>query len=259
MKVGLRQFLNNREKEYLNRNENDIKTIMNLVAKKFKKSKKISNEVTKNKEKFRVVDINDLLNLGLSVEDIVKTSISLDYETMDGLTEEHNGDLEQWVNITNTNADSMRWLLDGKNIIGYWHFTALFHEHFLKAKSGRLLDSEITCEKIPLLLPGTYNIYFVGICLKETYRRKTITFGKLLFNIIEVIEEFAKKGIFINEICALAYTHNGIQLCKSIGLKYIKEHVEHGKIYCGNIMSLLDKDFCRDFIELKLLYKEKYK
>jgi hypothetical protein len=254
----LKQFLTPNEKEYLKRNPEDIKTIMSFAADKFNEKLKKRTNVTQEKEKFRIVNIDELLKMGWSIADMVNAGISLDYETIDNITEEHNGDFDQWLAVSRSNADSIRWLLDSENnVIGYWHFSALFDEPFIKAKNGQLLDSEITCDKIPVLLPGTYNIYFIGICLKEEYRRKTITFGKLLFSIIEVIEEMAKRKVFVNEICALAYTHNGIQLCKSIGLKYLRDHVEHGEIYCGKIMDLLDRDFCRDFVGLKALYKNK--
>jgi len=248
----LKQFLTQNEKEYLKRNPSDIKTIMHFVAEKFKNK----NSISHNKEQFKIVNMDELLKMGWSIEDMVNAGINLDYETIDDITEEHNGNFEQWLDVSKSNADSIRWLLDDKNnVIGYWHFTALFDKTFIKAKNGQLLDSEITCHEIPLLLPGTYNIYFIGICLKEEYRRKTMTFGRLLFSIIEVIEEMAKKKVFINEICALAYTDNGIQLCKSIGLKYLRDHIEHGKIYCGKIMDLLDRDFCKDYVGLKNTYK----
>jgi hypothetical protein len=254
LKKYLERFLEEKEQHKLkNQDINDVlKYIINKINNRDKKRDFIRPTEDEN---FKIINLNQLLKMGFSLENIVKISISLDYDTIENLTEEHNGSLEQWINVSRFNADTIRWLLNSKNnIIGYWHFTTLFDEPFKKAKKGVLLDSEITVDKIPVLLPGTYNIYFVGICLLEEHRRKTTTFGKLLFSILEVIENLAKRNVFIDEICALAYTKNGIQLSKSIGLKYLRDHEEHGEIYWGKIKNLLDKKFCENFIDLKNLY-----
>lgn len=209
----------------------------------------------KHLPEFRILDVNELISLGWTLEEIVEEGMKIDFETIDNITIEHNGDFNQWLSVAKENSETIRYLLTMENkLIGYWHFTPLLNETFKKAKAGKLLDSEITIHKIPFLLPGTYNIYFIAICLKESYRRKNTTFGRLLFSIIETIEEMAKKNIFINEICALAYSNSGVQLCNSIGLKYIRNHVEHGQIYCGSIYDLLNRPFCKNYVELKNIY-----
>jgi hypothetical protein len=254
----LKQFLTQDELIYSNKNSQDIKTIVGFAAAKFSKKNREKILAKSNKNEFKIVDIDELISLDWTLEKIVETGMKLDFETIDDITIEHNGDFEQWLSVAKSNADTIRYLLNTMNeMIGYWHFTILSNETFIKARNGQLLDSEITCDKIPLMLPGTYNIYFIAICLQDKYRRKTMTFGKLLFSIIETIELMAKNKVFINEICALAYTKAGVQLCKSIGLKYLRDHVEHGEIYVGKIMDILNKDFCRDFIELKNIYKNK--
>jgi hypothetical protein len=206
---------------------------------------------------FRIVDVNELISLGWTLEEIVEEGMKIDFETIEDITIEHNGDFEQWLTVARENSETIRYLLTKENkLIGYWHFSPLFNDTFQKAKNGKLLDSEITIEKIPFLLPGTYNIYFIAICLKEIYRRKNMTFGSLLFSIIETIEEMADNKIYVNEICALAYSNSGIQLCNSIGLKYIRDHVEHGQIYCGSIYDLLDRPFCKNFTKLRKIYSD---
>lgn len=252
----LKKFLNDTELLYMRRNPADIQTIVKFAVKNLSNNNAVTNE---SSPEFKMIDIDGLINNGWTIEKIVEEGYKLDFETIDNITIEHNGDFEQWLAIARSNADTIRYLLKNDDeMIGYWHFTPLRDDVYIKAKTGQLLDSEITCDKIPLLLPGTYNIYFISICLKEKYRRKTTTFGKLLFSIIDVIQSLAKKNIFINEICALAYTMNGIQLCQSMGLKYLRDHSEHGQIFCGKIMNLLNKDFCRDFEELKNIYNNKF-
>lgn len=135
-----------------------------------------------------------------------------------------------------------------------WSFKPFYNEYFQKAKNGELFDIEITPDMMPTLIPGIYNVYFSNICLKEQYR-KTIVFKTLLFSIIEVIEKWAKEGIYINEVCAQAYTTSSKNLCRSIGLDFIKSHIDHGDIYCGHIYDLVEENFCNDFTELRNLYR----
>jgi len=232
-----------------------LKSTYKIETLPFQSKKALKSQTNYNLPKFRIVDINDLIDLGWTLEDIVEEGMKIDFETIDDITIEHNGDFEQWLSVARENSETIRYLLNNQNeLVGYWHFTPLSNNTFQKAKRGELLDSEITIEKIPFLIPGTYNIYFIAICLKAIYRRRNMTFGNLLFSIIETIEEMAKNNIFVNEICALAYSNSGIQLCNSIGLKYLKDHLEHGQIYCGSIYDLLEKPFCKEYPDLKRIY-----
>jgi hypothetical protein len=47
------------------------------------------------------------------------------------------------------------------------------------------------------MIPGTYNIYFASICLKENYK-KTLALQKLLISMLNVFEELALNGVFID-------------------------------------------------------------
>lgn len=252
----LKIFLSPNELEYIKKNPEDIKSVVKFAAAKVSKNKKKITD--KDLEEFRIMDVDQLLNENWTIEKMVSDAINLDFETIEDITPEHNGDLKQWSEIARENSDTLRYLINKDNkMIGYWHCTPLIDDFYKKAKNGKLLDSEITLDTIPIMFPGTYNIYFIGICLQEKYRRKSATFGKLIFSVVYALKTLAEKNIFINEICALAYTTNGVRLCESIGLKYLQDHIEHGKIYCGHINDLLNKPFCKDFTELKELYKNK--
>ena len=89
--------------------------------------------------------------------------------------------------------------------------------------------------------------------------RKTLALKRLLFSMIETFEQYAQKGVFINEICAWAYSEGGISISKSLGLSYIKKHKEHGEVYCGKTIDLLNKPICNEFKTLKTLYIQHFK
>lgn len=255
----LEQFLTEEEKNYIKNNPDNIKDLVRFASRKINSKGKGLMKQNK-KDNFRIVDMDELINMGWSIKDMLNANIGLDFETIEYEKEEHNGSFEQWFEIYKKNADCIRWLLDSDdNVIGYWHFEPLFDEMFSKAKKGELLETEVTFSKIPQMLANTYNIYFIGICLKEEHRRKRKTFGKLLYSIVDVFENLAKDNIFINEICALAYTDSGVRLCESIGLKYTTDHIEHGKIYSGKTIDLINKDFCQGYVDLIERYKNKLK
>jgi hypothetical protein len=258
----LRQFLNNREKEYLNRNENDIKTIMNFVAKKFNdRLKKTKHTDTFNyngeKAQYKIVDIATLQKMGWSIRDYVKKSTLLSYEVYDELTDEHVTEFEKSVKVVAEQPENRRILLDENDeMIGMWSFKPFYSDIFEKAKKGNLYDSEIRPTMMPTLLPGgIYNVYFSNIVLKEKYRKSKV-FGILFDSILTLLEEWAQQDIFIKEICAQAYSDSGINLCKTLGLKFIKKHVDHGEIYCSYVYDLTETRFCNRFKNLRILYKE---
>lgn len=207
----------------------------------------------KKKSQLKIVGYQDIKRMGKDIHEFVLQAIELDNDTIEDLTDEHEGSLEQWVKLANKLPETYRYLFDNDEMIGMWGFKPLFDDDFKRAKDGKLFDSELNLSMMPMLITGTYNIYFVNICLKDRYRG-TKALKILLDSIAEALVILAERNIFINEICTLAYSLDGERLCKSIGLKYHKKHVDCGDIYCGSIKDLLEKPFCRNFHNLKRLY-----
>lgn len=204
----------------------------------------------------RAVHIDELLKMGWSVEKYIIECFKMwDSVFEECVPDEHRGTIDQWVKIVKHSPDTQRAILNKNNeFIGSWSIKPLFDDVYLKAKAGDFVTGDFTVNVIPVMLPGNYNIY-VGVCLKEDYRN-TFAVQRLIFSIVSVIEELALNGIFINEICAWAYTNDGISLCKTIGLKYLLDHKEHGEIYCGTMKNLLEQPICSNFKTLKTLYEQ---
>ena len=175
------------------------------------------------------------------------------------MTDEHKGGIEQWIQIVKEHPDNSRILLNDKDeMVGFWDFVTLFEDEYKKAKAGQLNDCELTVEIMPPMIPGTYNIYFASICLKENYK-KTLALQKLLISMLNVFEELALNGVFIDEICTWAYTDSGIALSKALGLKYHVEHKEHGKIFYTTMIDLLKQPLSKKFKTLKVMYNQYFK
>jgi hypothetical protein len=142
-------------------------------------------------------------------------------------------------------------------MIGFWSFLALFDDAFERAKMGKLVDSEVTPAIMPTIIHGNYNIYIPSVMIDKTYQ-KSLTLQKLLFSMVEAIEEYALNGIFFDEICAWAYSGSGISLSKSLGLTYLKEHEETGQVYHGKTIELLQQPILNNFETLKALYRQHF-
>lgn len=245
--------------------ENFEDLVCNIVCKFVKKKSQFTKPIVINKNSYqkkvnesdtlRVVDIFELKKIGWSIRDYVIEATKLNYEVIENLTEEHNGEIEQLTSMITKHPENRRILLDENNkMIGYWSVEPLFDNFFYKAKNGELFDNELTADKIiSLVVPGIYNVYFSSICLKNNYRKKH-AFKKLLISLLDYIEELAVDGILINEICTLAYSDDGKSLSKTIGLKYHKNHIDYGEIYSGNIYDILSQPFCKNYDILKTIY-----
>lgn len=204
--------------------------------------------------------VNEVVEWGWDGVKLLDEFIRLDYETIEELVPTHEGHSKQWAPIFMNHPDTWRMLITGpQRIVGYWHFAPLFPEDYEVAKTGSLLDSEITADKVQLFeLPGWYNIYFVQICLLPQYR--TPRNLRLLFQtIFGVLDSLATEGIFVREVCANAYTHIGHSLCKSFRLEYVREHNDHGSIYVGSVYRVLQHPLVSAFPMLQKRYEEQKK
>jgi len=262
-------ILDNIDDEY---KENDIINYLSTFLTKTEKRKmktiqdiittgilKFTSTTNKNKNKIRVISYKDILRMNLGIRDFFADVMKLDSEEIENLTQEHAGELEQWVMMAIELPETWRGLFDENNkIIGYWNFKPLFENEFLRAKKGLLFDGELSVEMMPVLVPGIYNIYFIEICLSKKYKGTAI-FRIVLNSIASAIEQLAQREIYIDEMCTLAYTTDGKRICKSLGLQYHTKHVDCGDIYYGSIKNLLEQPFCRNFYTLKRLYDRHFK
>lgn len=191
-----------------------------------------------------VAGLGDVLDWDWTGEKLLEAFIALDYATLEGLTAAHEGSPRQWAPVFMNHPETWRMLVSApEEIRGYWHFAPLFPEDYERARNGRLLDSEITADRIRLFeLPGEYEIYFVQLCMHQRFRHPAHV-RQLFRSIFDVLEELADQGIFVRELCANAYTDIGRAICKSCNLSLLCEHVEHGSIFGSPIRNVLTSQF----------------
>jgi hypothetical protein len=207
-------------------------------------------------DEFRVVGLADLKDINWSYEYLLEQLINIDFQNMQNLQEEDEGDVSFWLPIIKSNTDTLKLVLDNDNkIIGYWHFIPLFDEYFDLSVKGELLDTDINCEMIPQMIPGIYDIYFASIVIIESHK-KSIIFKMLLDSLAKTLEDLADYDVYINKISTIAYSSDGKTLARSLGLKYNADGIKYGKIYTGDISDLLKKRFCNNYTVLKNMYSE---
>lgn len=208
----------------------------------------------------RIGDINDVLRKKWTGIELLDQLIRIDHELLEGMTDYQEGNSSQWAPVFMDHPDTWRLLLnDEADIVGYWHFVPLFPDFFAQVKDGLFFDSMITSDHVPHMeLPGWYDIYFVVTTILPAYRGATAT--KALFTSLErVIEQFAEQGTFIRNICANAYTPAGISLCRTLGLKFLKQHSERGEVYFENFDTVLKNSVFRRNRSLLDMYQKAWR
>src|SRR5205085_4551924 len=138
----------------------------------------------------------------------------------------------QWAPVFTDHPETWRLLVTPSNVIGgYWHFVPLFRDEFDRACQGKTMDSDITTDKVQVFeLPGSYTAYFVTFGLRAQYRRSK-GFRLLMHSFFDVLRSLANDGIFIDQVCANAFTPSGVALCKTFGMQEHCQHGERGTIF----------------------------
>lgn len=207
-------------------------------------------------DQLQVADINDVLKWKWDGRKLLEKLIELDYLTIGkDLNDLNEGNKEQWGPVFMNNPETWRLLItEPGNIVGYWHIASLFPPEYELAKSGKLLDSQITADTVHVFgNSDLYDVYFVQVCMLPLYRRARHV-KRLFETFFEVLDTLSADGVFVREICANAFTKEGVSLCRSFNLERTGEHSQHGEMYCGPISTVLKNSLARRFPELKKRY-----
>jgi hypothetical protein len=206
----------------------------------------------------RVGDIETVRRWGWSPEKLLEVMIALDYRSLHDLDERNEGTVKQWAPIFQNHPQTWRLLYDrAENVVGYWHFAPLFDEDYKRAVEGAMFDSEITEGRIPRFELGEAHcrIYFVQLYLACEFRQ--LSCQRLLFSsILQVIQQLAQQGVFISDVCANAYSDEGLAHCKTLRLEFTAKH-PRGDMYCAPISKVLEGRLAQSFPKLLDLYRDK--
>src|SRR5205807_1847963 len=100
-------------------------------------------------------------------------------------------------------------------------------EEFARVKAGEWTESSLDESMVqPLLMPGVYNLYVVIIANAPNHRTPRKESRLVFHTLLKKMEELAEEELFFGEVCANAYTPEGVTACRSFRLTEVGGHQE---------------------------------
>ena len=244
-----------------NTHHSHIEAIKEIFEYKFDCEHFFKDIKEKMQESYQIIDYEQALAIEKynTPKKLVKHLLQICYDTMKGLTEEHMGTVEQWVEIHNLFPYNSRMLMRNDEIVGYWFFMCLNKETFEETKKGNLKEEEITIHYFEdNSLPRNYLGYFSVIAINEPIKPKPAISQMFTKSFLNQLEEFANKGIFISEWCVNAYTGKGEIMCKRFKMQHLGKNIDKGEMYYLTSWWNLDEDILKEHPDLVNLYKKRF-
>ena len=188
---------------------------------------------------YHTFDINDVKTLWKwNSNQLLRNLIALDKRLVGPeLTDDLEGNVEQWSPIFEKHPDTWRLLVYDGKIVGYWQFVSLNEFRFNAIRDGDMIDAEIRESNVLNYDEGgDFNLYVTMLAVDEKHRIKGLS--TLWMSFIDVLTVLAEdKDVFFSNACAVAYTKNAEKFCQKRGMTFLKNHDKYGSVY---VMSLRD-------------------
>ena len=209
--------------------------------------------------KLSVAGIEEVRKWGWTPEKLLDEIVQLDRDCIPEMTLTDEGTPGQWLPIRTQHPDTMRLLVEKPGTLaGYWSFVPLFDQDFALAREGKLVEGELTADRIPEFeLGGRYHMYFVMMALKPQFRHCEAIHA-LYHSFFGVMENLAEKGVFFDEVVTNAYTPSGVGVCRSLGMQFLTRHVNHGDIYWTKLYPLPNTPAAKEHPKLSSLYAAEF-
>jgi CHAT domain len=203
-----------------------------------------------------IADLETMLAWGWTKETLQEDILRLDYACMEGLTQLHGGTVAQWAPIFFDHPSSWRILVRGQNhMVGYWHFVALSRDDFALAMAGKLSDESLSASTVMSFeVPGDYDIYFAGLVIDPVYRTPA-SFTMLFGSLLDTLYSLAEDDVYIRRVCTNAFTASGVSLCRTLRMKEVVDHFDHGKIFLAPMAQLLEQKIAGMHPKLQRTYR----
>jgi hypothetical protein len=149
--------------------------------------------------------------------------------------------LQQWLPVFLHNPETWRAIVssDG-DLAAYWQTAVVDDDLYLGLKSGTSSESDLLARSYKdLSVRGTYNLYFVSICVNPSFRGLE-TSMTLIDSFFFVIDQLASKEVFFKEVTGSACSPDGEQICRTFRLDYLRSNAI-GKLYAGSVGSVIDR------------------
>lgn len=215
----------------------------------------------KPKNEYAVYYTNELIDMGRQPLEIECEIENLTRKTMAGIDdveEEWLGNPQQWADVQNEHPRTTRILVYNNKIVGYSFFLFLEAEVIEKIKNGSHSDAENNLENIVYVdFPGEYPLYFDDIAILQEHRFRGAKI--LVDDFVNQLIDYAKEGIFITELCSVAFTKQGEDFCKHFEMELTGKSNLGDNVYSLKLLPFpKDSYIAKNYPELKKLYDEKF-
>lgn len=209
--------------------------------------------------KLSVGKIDDVISWGWNSRNLIDELEKIDYEVIEDLKPEDEGETGPWARIRFSHPDTWRILYKSRGeIAGYWSYVPLFSENLEMLKNGKIIEGQISEDMIPAMeLSGHFKIFFTMLALREGYRG-TSSIHLLYYSFLKVVEELASQKIFFDEIATNAYTPAGEAVCKSFGMRFVSNSPSKGKLYAMPFYPFPSKAVFMEHPSLVALYRDEF-
>lgn len=195
-----------------------------------------------DRNKVRIHGISFVQEKKWSGHELAAKLEKLDHSLIDALTEDDEAAPEVLAAAYIDYPDTWRLLIDPlDNIVGYWRFAPLTERWYERARSGLLLDKELSVETMRYIgFPGNYDVYVPIMGLLPEYRNARG--HSLLFrSFMDALTELAKAEIFIGRVCATTFTAAGERLCEELGMERLRTHSSRGTVFEDKMADIIER------------------
>ena len=234
--IGIKELIEIEKKKLSEKENIDLKKVPNIIS---------------LKEALTYFDNN--------IKKLINYLVVINSNTINDLSEKTNDEIDQLIEIFIKSPLTCRFLIENNKIIGYWHFFCLKEDEFVRVKMGLIEERKINIQKVEPLsgTGGDYMAYFSMISIIDEYKMINNNFDKLLFSLMETIEEFAKNGIFLIEWFSNSYTDFEKKLWENFELEPIQYYSKCISYYSG-YKRIFNSKFMKELLYNKGIYQYQY-
>lgn len=188
-----------------------------------------------NKKNIRHVTLEELVSLGISIEDAAKAIVENDKALYGDLgADDNEGTPATWEKFMEANSRSFQFLINEENqIVGNFSYVALSQAQVCLCKNGNIQEAKFTPRNTEYLL-HPHKKAFDGFLLNFSCNVlfTSIQNNGLLFNAFcEDLLVYAKSGLFFKGFYVNIFRDDHFPMYESFGFKYVTKNKPHGTIY----------------------------
>lgn len=198
--------------------------------------KKKYAEYASLKENIKFMSYHEFLQQYWTVEDVVKSSIFISDE---GINNYSASDQEviHWTRLRNKNLSCFTGAVCGGELVGQVGFIMLDNEEHKQMKKGLLDESDILGTSLDF--GGPIYLYIPSVVIKPEFQNRYLlpVMFRHLFNQLVLMPELMDK---LRGFIALAYSDDGVAMCKGFNLQFQPQNFTKSKIYTGSLSAMLN-------------------